>query len=190
MPFRREILLEADPATTYDALREVVAPNLESDLFEITVDEPDVEFGIAYVHFISSSHYRFSIEELEEGTRLEAQLWLGGLVGPFQSMLRFWSHNRHLEKILDGVEQKSIAILEQDAAFDDVDLADPELQEDDPDPEESELDETSPVVADHGHIDPDVADRGHDDPDGADTIASSDAAGLAPPESRAAGEEG
>ena len=123
MPFRRDIVLDADPATTYDALREVVAPNLEGNLFEITVDEPDVEFGIAYIHLISSSHYRFSIEPLENGTRLEARMWLGGLIGPLQSILRFWTHNRHLEKLLDGVDRRVLTIQAQDDALEQQDDA-------------------------------------------------------------------
>ena len=125
MPFRRDIVLHADPATTYDALREVLAPNLEEGPFEITMDEPEVEFGIAYLNMLSSSHYRFNIEVVEEGTRLEARLWLGGLVGPLQSALRFWTHNRHLERLLAGVEREAATILEEDAANAEAAAAEP-----------------------------------------------------------------
>ena len=116
MPFRRDIVLDADPATTYAALREVVAPNLEEGPFEITVDDPEVEFGIAYLSMLSSARYRFNIEAVEQGTRLEARLWLGGLVGPLQSALRFWTHNRHLERLLAGIEREAAAIQKEDAA--------------------------------------------------------------------------
>ena len=92
--------------------------------FEITVDEQDAEFGIAYMNAFSSSHYRFTIQEMEDGTRVEARLWLGGLVGPIHSLLRFWTHNRHLEQLLAGVERKATALAEEDAAADDAEAPD------------------------------------------------------------------
>jgi len=166
MPFRRDIVLDANPATTYDALREMVAPNLDDGAFEITVDEPDVEFGIAYMHLISSSHYRFNIESVEEGTRLEAELWLGGLIGPLHSMLRFWSHNRHLEKLLDGVERKATAILSDDEAFDEIDRAadwDPNIHphpDGDADSNAAGPDAVGPDADDDAAPDPSATDAG------------------------------
>ena len=46
---------------------------------------------------------------------MKARLWLGGLVGPLQSALRFWTHNRHLERLLAGVEREAAAIQKEDA---------------------------------------------------------------------------
>lgn len=99
----------------YDALRETVAPSVDGEgPFEITSEREDEEFGIAYDNRFSSSRYLFRIEEVEEGTRLEATLRLGGLIGPFHSRLRFWSHNRHLDKLLRGIGGRAEEIADLD----------------------------------------------------------------------------
>ena len=112
MPFTREIVLDADPAVAYDALRTVVQPNVDIGSFEVTIDEPPDDYGIAYLNPLSSSHYRFHFEPVSEGTRVEARLWLGGLLGPMQSLFRFRSHGKHLDQLLVWVEKKTIAALD------------------------------------------------------------------------------
>ena len=99
----------------YDALRETVAPSLDGGgPFEITAECEDEEFGIAYRSMLSSSRYHFYIQEVEEGTQLEATLRLGGVIGPLHSFLRFWSHNRHLDKLLGGIGKRAEEIAALD----------------------------------------------------------------------------
>ncbi len=116
MPFHRSIELGVDAPTLYDAVREVVLPNVEEGPFGVTVEREDEEFGIGYDSMLSSSRYHFEIHELDEGTRLEARLWIGGVFGPLHTLLRVWSHNRHLDKLLRGIEKKAEAIAAADRA--------------------------------------------------------------------------
>jgi hypothetical protein len=126
MPFHRSIELDVDAPTLYDALREVVLPNVEEGPFWVTVEREDEEFGIGFESRLSSSRYHFEIEEIEEGTRLEARLWIGGVFGPLHTVLRIWSHNRHLDKLLSGIATKAEEIAAADRAAESAADPDPE----------------------------------------------------------------
>ena len=104
-------------------------PNVEEGPFWVTAEREDEEFGIGYESRLSSSRYHFEIEELEEGTRLEARLWIGGVFGPLHTVLRLWSHNRHLDKLLRGIANKAEEIAAADRAAESAGDPDPETGE-------------------------------------------------------------
>ena len=114
MPYQRSILLDVDAPSLYDALREVLAPSLEDGTFDVITDREDVEFGIAYRNMLSSSRYHFGIHELDDGLRLEARMWLGGLIGRPHALLRFWTHKGHLDRLLRSIGDKAADIAAAD----------------------------------------------------------------------------
>ena len=129
MPFHRSLLFDVDAPSLYDALREMLAPSLQDGTFEVVADREDEEFEIAYRNIVSSSRYHFGIQELEEGTRLEAQLWLGGLIGVPQSLLRFWSHKGHLDRLLRNVGDRAAEIAAADQAAESAADGEPEASD-------------------------------------------------------------
>ena len=139
MPFQRSIDLDVDAPTLYDAVREVVLPNVEEGPFGVIAEREDEVFGIGYDSMLSSSRYHFEIEELEEGTRLEARLSIGGVFGPLHTLLRVWSHNRHLDKLLRGIEKKAEEIAAADRAAESA--GDPDLDPDSDSDPDTETDE-------------------------------------------------
>ena len=149
MPFRRETQVDANPLTTYEAVRTVLSPHVEGGSFLVWEDEPGAFYGIASRTTTGSARYRFALEPHDAGTRIEGTLWLGGIVGPLHSLLRRGGNRRHVDDLLNRMKRLAEGELpEEDDAFDDEDNdAFDDEDDDDYDDDDGDDDEEGNVVS-------------------------------------------
>ncbi len=106
MAVERSTVVEASPHDAYEGVRELLDVQIEMGAFRVREDEPGREWGIIWKGPLASSRYLFRFEPVGESTKVEATLWLGGLLGPVHMLLRRRGNRKHIDRILSDLKRR------------------------------------------------------------------------------------
>ena len=106
MAVERSTVVEASPQEAYEAVRELLDVQIELGAFKVREDDPAREWGIFWKGPLASSRYLFRFSRQGESTRVDATLWLGGLLGPVHMVLRRRGNRKHVDQILSDLKRR------------------------------------------------------------------------------------
>ncbi len=130
----REIDIEAEPIDVFEATVEVLERAITEGAFKEIVSEAPRHYAIKWSTAVTGARYDFRFERGVGGTtRAEAILEFSGVLGPLLTLLRGAGNGRHLEQILDDIQD----LAESEEFYEDSD-DDEGVDEDDLNDEERE----------------------------------------------------
>ncbi len=106
MSVERSTVVEASPLAAYEAVRELLNTQIEMGAFKVREDAPGREWGLFWRGPLASSRYLFRFYLEGESTRVEATLWLGGVLGPLHMVLRHRGNRKHVDRILADLKRR------------------------------------------------------------------------------------
>ena len=101
----REIDIDAEPIDAFEATVEVLERAITEGAFKEIVSEAPRHYAISWSTAVTGARYDFRFERGTGGTtRAEAVLEFSGILGPLLTLLRGAGNGRHLEQILDDIQ--------------------------------------------------------------------------------------
>lgn len=140
MAVRSTTHVRASPHDCYLAVRQLLGKHVEDGAFKVREDEPGRAWGMAWEGPLATSRYLFRFEPEGDGTVVDAELWLGGLLGPVHSVLRRRGNRVHIESILSDLQSRAEADGDDDD-WDEDEWEDRDDDDDDWDDDDDALDD-------------------------------------------------
>ena len=131
----REIEIDAEPIDVFEATVEVLERAITEGAFKEIVSEAPRHYAIKWSTAVTGARYDFRFERGVGGTtRAEAILEFSGVLGPLLTLLRGAGNGRHLEQILDDIQdlaesEEFYEDSEDDEGVDEDDLNDEERED-------------------------------------------------------------
>ena len=101
----REIEIDAELIDAFEATVEVLERAITEGAFKEIVSEAPRHYAIKWSTAVTGARYDFRFERGIGGTtRAEAVLEFSGVLGPLLTLLRGAGNGRHLEQILDDIQ--------------------------------------------------------------------------------------
>ena len=131
----REIDIDAEPIDVFEATVEVLERAITEGAFKEIVSEAPRHYAIKWSTAVTGARYDFRFERGIGGTtRAEAILEFSGVLGPLLTLLRGAGNGRHLEQILDDIQdlaesEEFYEDSEDDEGVDEDDLNDEERED-------------------------------------------------------------
>ena len=131
----REIEIDAEPIDVFEATVEVLERAITEGAFKEIVNEAPRHYAINWSTAVTGARYDFRFERGIGGTtRAEAVLEFSGVLGPLLTLLRGAGNGRHLEQILDDIQdlaesEEFYEDLEDDESVEADDLNDEERED-------------------------------------------------------------
>ena len=131
----REIDIEAELIDAFEATVEVLERAITEGAFKEIVSEAPRHYAIKWSTAVTGARYDFRFERGIGGTtRAEAILEFSGVLGPLLTLLRGAGNGRHLEQILDDIQdlaesEEFYEDSEDDEGVDEDDLNDEERED-------------------------------------------------------------
>ena len=131
----RSIDIDAEPIDVFEATVEVLERAITEGAFKEIVSEAPRHYAIKWSTAVTGARYDFRFERGVGGTtRAEAILEFSGVLGPLLTLLRGAGNGRHLEQILDDIQdlaesEEFYEDSEDDEGVDEDDLNDEERED-------------------------------------------------------------
>ena len=131
----RSIDIDAEPIDVFEATVEVLERAITEGAFNEIVSEAPRHYAIKWSTAVTGARYDFRFERGIGGTtRAEAILEFSGVLGPLLTLLRGAGNGRHLEQILDDIQdlaesEEFYEDSEDDEGVDEDDLNDEERED-------------------------------------------------------------
>ena len=131
----RSIDIDAEPIDVFEATVEVLERAITEGAFNEIVSEAPRHYAIKWSTAVTGARYDFRFERGVGGTtRAEAILEFSGVLGPLLTLLRGAGNGRHLEQILDDIQdlaesEEFYEDSEDDEGVDEDDLNDEERED-------------------------------------------------------------
>ena len=106
MAVERSTVVDGSPQEAYEAVRALLNVQIEMGAFKVREDDPGREWGLLWKGPLASSRYLFRFQREGESTRVDATLWLGGVLGPVHMVLRRRGNRKHVDRILADVKRR------------------------------------------------------------------------------------